>query len=79
MIARPVSSIAVDGGEIVWFAHVTSDSGRTLEYVRHAMTAEEAEWLRGLDDTDWRSGDLTARYRTYEDALVAAQKWIDAR
>ena len=25
------------------------------------------------------SGDLTARYRTYEDALVAAQKWIDAR
>jgi hypothetical protein len=23
--------------------------------------------------------DLTARYRTYEDALVAAQKWIDAR
>ena len=43
------------------------------------VNAEEAEWLRGLDDTDWRSGDLTARYRTYEDALVAAQKWIDAR
>lgn len=42
MIARPVSSIAGDGGEIVWFAHVTSDSGRTLEYVRHAMTDQSS-------------------------------------
>ena len=40
---------------------------------------EASKAIDNLKSYPRRVGDLTARYRTYEDALVAAQKWIDAR